>query len=117
MKIKDAIIGKMERMGSYDYEIDPNAEELSRMTNEEIVRRARLREAQANDPVNYPEHYKSGEIECIDAIEAALTPEEFRGYLKGNVFKYTWRERLKGGDESMAKARWYINRLLQDDDA
>ena len=65
------------------------------------------------DNVNRPAHYRAGDIECIDAIRAALTPEEFRGYLKGNVIKYTWRERLKGGIESMQKARWYINKLLE----
>jgi hypothetical protein len=66
-----------------------------------------------NDPVNHPAHYKSGSVECIDAIESALTPEEFRGYCKGNMLKYIWRERHKGGDESIAKARWYLNRLLR----
>lgn len=113
MKIKDALI---ERFGSLDYEIDVDDEDVLKMTNEEIVERARLREAQANDPVNYPEHYRSGSIECIDAIQAAMTPEEFRGYLKGNVLKYTWRERLKGGRESLAKARWYIDKLLELDE-
>jgi hypothetical protein len=65
-----------------------------------------------SDPVNQPPHYRQGEIECIEAIEAALTPEEFRGYCKGNVIKYTWRERHKGGGESLATALWYLRRLL-----
>ena len=65
-----------------------------------------------NDNVNHPEHYTSGGIECIDAIEAALTPEEFRGFLKGNVLKYTWRERMKAGVESLQKAEWYLNKLV-----
>lgn len=66
-----------------------------------------------SDTINHPEHYQSDNgIECIDAIQAALTPEEFRGYCKGNVMKYTWRERTKQGDDSLRKARWYINRLL-----
>ena len=63
------------------------------------------------DPTN-PTHYTHGGIECIDAIESALTAEEFRGFLKGNVLKYTWRDRHKQGDEDMAKAAWYLNRLL-----
>lgn len=67
------------------------------------------------DPVNHPEHYTAGGIECIDAIEAALTPEEFRGYCKGNALKYIWRERHKGGEESLRKARWYINKLTNED--
>jgi hypothetical protein len=60
--------------------------------------------------VNHPPHYSQGGIECIDAIQAALTPEEFRGYCKGNALKYTWRERIKGQDESLKKALWYLER-------
>lgn len=62
-----------------------------------------------SDPINHPEHYTQGEIECIDAIRAALTPEEFRGYCKGNVLKYVWRERSKGQNESLRKCIPYIN--------
>jgi hypothetical protein len=60
------------------------------------------------DAVNHPPHYTQGGIECIDAIKAALTPEEWRGYCKGNALKYVWRERHKGGDESLQKAAWYL---------
>lgn len=66
-----------------------------------------------DDNVNQPAHYTQGGVECIDAIRAALTPEEFRGFCKGNVLKYTWRERLKGGDESLKKAEWYLKRLVE----
>ena len=59
-----------------------------------------------------PEHYTQGKIECIDAIESALTPEEFRGYCKGNIMKYVWREQHKGGVESLEKAAWYLERML-----
>lgn len=65
------------------------------------------------DNVNHPSHYTTGAVECIDAIESALTPDEYRGYLKGNILKYTWRERTKGGDESMRKAEWYLARMLR----
>ncbi len=68
------------------------------------------------DVVNHPSHYTDGGIECIDAIEAALTAEEFRGYCKGNNLKYTWRERRKGGTESLKKAQWYLDRLIQLDE-
>ena len=64
------------------------------------------------DPVNQPEHYRQGEIECIDAIEAALTPEEFAGFCKGNLIKYAWRERHNGGAESLRKGQWDLARLL-----
>ena len=66
------------------------------------------------DNVNHPSHSTDGgSIECIEAIEASLTREEYRGYLKGNIQKYIWRERLKGGTESLLKAQWYIDRLIQ----
>ena len=43
------------------------------------------------DNVNHPPHYKKGSIECIDAIEAALTFEQFFGYCKAAAIKYIWR--------------------------
>jgi len=64
------------------------------------------------ETINHPDHYNAGAIECIDAIEAALTPEEFRGFCKGNALKYIWRQRHKGQDSSLAKAAWYLARLL-----
>jgi len=64
------------------------------------------------DLVNHPPHYVDGGIECIEAIEAQLTPEEYRGYLKGNCVKYLWRERHKGNTESLKKAQWYMDRLI-----
>ena len=66
------------------------------------------------DMVNSPPHYQGDGIECIDAIRAALTPEEFRGYCKGNGLKYVWREKHKGGDQDLAKAAWYLNKLNQE---
>jgi hypothetical protein len=60
-----------------------------------------------------PQHYVKGQIETIDAIRAALTPEEFRGFCKGNVLKYIWREGHKAGDIDIAKAGDYIHFLLE----
>jgi hypothetical protein len=70
------------------------------------------------DAVNHPSHYTDGGgIECIEAIESALTNEEYRGFLKGNVLKYCWREKHKGGTESLKKAQWYLDRLIQLDES
>jgi len=65
------------------------------------------------DMVNHPPHYTAGGIECIEAIRAALTPDEFRGHCKANAMKYIWRERNKGGDESIRKAIWYLTEMLK----
>jgi arginase family enzyme len=64
------------------------------------------------DPVNKPEHYTQGGIECIDAIQASMTAEEFKGYLKGNALKYLWRYQNKGKPEQdLKKSAWYLDRL------
>ena len=67
--------------------------------------------------VDHPQHYQTERLECIDAIQAQMTPEEFRGFLKGNVIKYVWRERRKGGTESLHKAQWYLNKLTDHEKA
>jgi len=64
-----------------------------------------------SDPIN-PNHYRAGEIECIDAIAAQLSPTEFRGYLRGQVAKYCWRLGLKDSVEQDAKKLlWYASML------
>jgi len=65
------------------------------------------------DSVNYPTHYTNGDIECIDAIQATMSSEEFKGYLKGNVLKYIWRYRDKNNpSEDLKKAEWYLHKLI-----
>lgn len=64
------------------------------------------------DPDAPTDHYRQGDIECIDAIRAALTDEEWRGYCKGSVLKYVWREKHKGGDGSLLKAQDYLRWAL-----
>lgn len=64
------------------------------------------------DMVNHPPHYTAGGIETIDFIQAKLTPEEFRGYLRGNILKYSSRAGLKGdATEDLSKMVWYANKL------
>lgn len=65
------------------------------------------------DMVNSPPHYRQGNVECFDAIQAMLTKAEFDGYCKGNVVKYIWRENHKGRVESLKKAQWYLNKLVE----
>ena len=59
------------------------------------------------------EHYKQGDIECIDALKSCLTPEELQGAYKFNVIKYLWRWRHKGGLRDLEKALDYQQRLVE----
>jgi hypothetical protein len=69
--------------------------------------------APTKDLVN-PSHYKDTPIECIEAIKAAMTEQQFQGYLRGNVIKYLWRYENKGGKVDLEKAEWYLKRLIEE---
>ena len=66
------------------------------------------------DLVNQPPHYTVGGIETITYLKAKLTPEEFRGYLKGNVLKYASRANHKDNPkQDIDKMVWYANALQE----
>ncbi len=59
-----------------------------------------------------PDYYKRGKKDLFDRFEdGLLTKEEFRGFLKGNVFKYIERYQQKNGTEDLEKAQTYLDRL------
>ena len=61
------------------------------------------------DMVNRPSHYagRNG-IETIDAMRSSMTTEEFNGFLKGNVLKYSMRAGQKDALEQDANnIVWY----------
>ena len=67
------------------------------------------------DMVSSPKHYNFGDIETIDVIKTFLSPEEFKGYLKGNILKYRERHSYKGQSETdLKKAKWHFDRLQEE---
>ena len=68
----------------------------------------------------HPNHYTAGTLETIDAIEAMVGQAGWSpatGYRLGNVLKYLWRHAAKGGVESLKKARWYLDREIEQQEA
>lgn len=63
-----------------------------------------------SDNVHHPKHYETHikGLETIDVIYAALGPELFGGYCRGNVLKYLLRADQKNGTEDLEKARVYL---------
>jgi hypothetical protein len=61
------------------------------------------------DNINSPNHYNKGDIEVIDYI----LDQKF-DYLEGNVIKYVSRYRNKGGIEDLRKAKWYLEKLIDE---
>jgi hypothetical protein len=57
-------------------------------------------------------HYKDMTLQPWDVMESLLTPEEFIGFLKGNVIKYSLRQGKKDSDDA-GKAKHYIAKLKE----
>lgn len=57
-------------------------------------------------------HYKDlGIYQPWDVLQAWLTPEEYRGWMKGNAIVYLAREKQKGGDQDISKAMHHLQKL------
>jgi Protein of unknwon function (DUF3310) len=87
--------------------------QCSWFTADELEPAPAVKECSKPDNVNHPAHYNQGAIECIDAIKAALV-DGFPDYLRGNVIKYLWRYKEKGGVEDLRKSAWYLDRLIKE---
>ena len=103
----DAVAKKFEKLSKTDGQL---AREAKRKTKQITKVNKKL---DAYNNINSPSHYNQGTLECIDAIEAMLSTEEYIGYLRGNSTKYRWRFRYKNGIEDLNKAEWYEKRLVK----
>ena len=66
------------------------------------------------DPTNL-DHCRQSDIECIEAIKAALGPDGFRAYCRGQAIKCLWSAERKGqAIEDYREAQWYCDRLVID---
>ena len=59
------------------------------------------------------DHYSKLAITPWEALQAWLTPEEFRGYLKGEAIVYLARELSKNGPQDVAKAAHVLQKLME----
>ena len=66
-----------------------------------------------DDKVNHPSHYNRYSREVIESIKGLCTPDEFRGYLKGNIIKYSARYSGKDGIQDIDKLAKYTQFLKE----
>jgi hypothetical protein len=59
------------------------------------------------------DHYKSKKVQPWDAMESWMSPEQFEGFLRGNVIKYIARYKDKDGLKDVQKARHYLEKLIE----
>lgn len=83
------------------------------MTQEIASKLTRATNDEQTDNVNHPNHYNSYSREVIDTLQGSMTPDEFKGYLKGNIMKYVTRYQFKNGVEDLKKAEWYLEKLTE----
>lgn len=69
-----------------------------------------------NNPNAYQiggDHYKEMAVQPWAAMESWMTPEEFAGFLRGNVIKYVARAGKKGDEvQDLKKALHYLEKLV-----
>jgi len=58
-------------------------------------------------------HYKDMGMQPWAVMQAVLTPEEFRGFLKGNIIKYAMRQGKKQDSDDTGKAKHYAQKLAE----
>jgi hypothetical protein len=58
-------------------------------------------------------HYKEMTMQPWEVMEYVLTPEEFIGFLKGNIIKYSMRAGKKADSDDAGKAKHYAEKLRQ----
>ena len=64
----------------------------------------------SKEAVEHPDHYNKG-IETIDYIESWEMD-----FNQGNVIKYVSRYSMKGGLEDLKKAKWYLERMIDQEE-
>lgn len=64
------------------------------------------------EAVDHPKHYNiPGRKECIDEMIDKFGVDAVRTFCLLNAYKYNYRHELKGGEEDLAKADWYMNKF------
>ena len=58
-------------------------------------------------------HYKDMPIQPWHVMESVLTRDEFIGFLKGNVIKYSLRAGRKENSDDKGKAEHYMQKLKE----
>lgn len=70
---------------------------------------------QEPDNVNHPSHYTRGNVECIDAIKAAIIGlDPVEAVFVKDIIKYVWRYKYKNGLEDLKKARVTLDWLIDE---
>lgn len=80
---------------------------------EEVKQQITLKKKDSINPTYYKNNPRG--LECIDAIEAATWRlEGLEAVCTGQIIRYIWRWKQKGGVEDLRKAQWYLEKLISE---
>ncbi|ROS05731.1 uncharacterized protein DUF3310 [Sinobacterium caligoides] len=68
-------------------------------------------------PAKADSHYDAGGIKTICILKAKLTPEQYEGFLLGNIIKYSSRINHKGQFDSDARKIGVYTKMLEENRA
>jgi len=91
---------------------DAEEQELQHMLNTSRLNKG-TNGTTADDMQVSGNHYKDMPIQPWHIMEAVLTGEEFKGFLKGNIIKYSLRAGRKDGSDDAGKAKHYMQKLKE----
>lgn len=72
-----------------------------------------MKEVKADEVQVDGTHYKDMPIQPWAIMEVVLTHDEFVGFLKGNIIKYSLRAGRKDGSDDAGKAKHYLQKLRE----
>lgn len=72
----------------------------------------RIKPITNQEKADCPIHYDNL-IQPWEYMESCMSPEEFRGYLRGNVIKYISRYTKKDGIKDLKKCKDYLEELIE----
>jgi hypothetical protein len=85
--------------------------ESNRFLNEQCLKMQEVKTFASDTQVG-GDHYRKLAVQPWDAMQAWMTPEEFRGFLRGCVIKYVARKKHEG-TEDFEKARHFLAKLIE----
>ena len=115
---------KKKKYGGEEFEVEENKESpiIEHYTMDGIVSNEpyeKIIDEPSYDMVNQPKHYMFNidghDVQAVDILKGTLTPEEFRGWLKGSYLTYLLRADRKNGLEDLKKANTFLNWQIQFD--
>lgn len=97
--VKNFLQGEFPRWNAVDIQTVAGLENLARLRR------------QAQEQVG-GDHYRRLTPQPVELLKRWLSPEEFKGFLRGNVIKYIARYPHKGGVQDLEKAKQYLEWLI-----